>query len=190
MADTQNLQLYQANESYSLVIDSPSSFLRSQSVYGAIRGLDSFTQAVAKLAIYHHGPPLPSLTHHPQINYEWKSGSQHTLTSKAFTSHMYLTRPTNISDYPRFQHRGVLIDTSRHYLPLKLIQQALDAMACNIFNVLHWHITDDESFPLQLDCCPELAEKGAFMWPQLTYSIQVQGAVTVGALQVSKMWSS
>jgi hexosaminidase len=70
--------------------------------------------------------------------------------------------PLLIEDKPSFEFRGLMIDTSRHYLPLNLILKNLDAMAMNKLNVLHWHITDRESFPWQTESYPELAEKGAF----------------------------
>lgn len=74
----------------------------------------------------------------------------------------YHLRPVIIKDYPRFAHRGVLLDTSRHYLPLRTLLANLDVMAANKFNVFHWHIVDDPAFPYESMLFPQMADKGAY----------------------------
>nr|CAH8854687.1 unnamed protein product [Trichobilharzia regenti] len=68
----------------------------------------------------------------------------------------------NIDDSPRFFHRGVMIDTARHYLSTDTIRNLIDAMSMVKMNVLHWHMTDDESFPYDSSVYPELSSQGAY----------------------------
>jgi hexosaminidase len=79
--------------------------------------------------------------------------------------------PLRIVDEPAFPYRGLMIDTSRHYLPMDLILDNLDAMAMNKMNVLHWHISDSQSFPYAPENLPELARKGAYH-PKRIYTPQ------------------
>lgn len=94
--------------------------------------------------------------------------------------------PYHIEDKPSFGWRAVLLDTSRHYFSVPSIlkvsmqdfkwdalanttEQILDTMAMVKLNVFHWHVTDSNSWPLDLDRYPELAAKGAYSRSE-TYS--------------------
>ena len=66
---------------------------------------------------------------------------------------------TQIQDKPRFNYRGAMIDTSRHFLNMKTILSHLDAMSYNKFNVLHWHIVDDQSFPYTSRMFPNITKQ-------------------------------
>ncbi|XP_062942421.1 beta-hexosaminidase subunit beta [Cynocephalus volans] len=116
-----------SDESYTLLVKGPIAFLKANKVWGALRGLETFSQLV----------------------YQDSYGT-------------FTINESKIVDSPRFPHRGILIDTSRHYLPVKVILKTLDAMAFNKFNVLHWHIVDDESFPYQSTSFPQLSNKGSY----------------------------
>ncbi|KAK9138992.1 hypothetical protein Sjap_009586 [Stephania japonica] len=69
--------------------------------------------------------------------------------------------PWIIIDQPRFLYRGLLIDTARHYQPLPMIKNVITAMGYTKLNVLHWHIVDSQSFPLEIPSYPKLW-KGAY----------------------------
>ena len=70
--------------------------------------------------------------------------------------------PWAIKDAPRFQHRGLMVDTARHFLPLATLRRAVDSMAYAKLNVLHWHMVDTQSFPFEVAAAPELWTEGAF----------------------------
>ncbi|KAG7293117.1 hypothetical protein NEMBOFW57_003163 [Staphylotrichum longicolle] len=77
--------------------------------------------------------------------------------------------PVSIRDAPTFPHRGVMMDTARHFFPVPDILRTIDAMAWNKLNRLHVHVTDSQSWPLVLPSMPEVSEKGAYH-PSQTYS--------------------
>lgn len=78
------------------------------------------------------------------------------------TTAQYLVNGTQIMDSPRFSHRGVLIDTSRHYIGKSVLKDNLDLMEMTKYNVFHWHITDDPAFPYVSKKFPLLSKYGAW----------------------------
>ncbi|XP_071736050.1 beta-hexosaminidase 2-like [Rutidosis leptorrhynchoides] len=67
-----------------------------------------------------------------------------------------------ISDWPLFEHRGILLDTARNFYEVEDLMRLIGAMSANKLNVFHWHITDSQSFPLVLKTEPDLAGKGSY----------------------------
>ncbi|MEO5826984.1 MAG: family 20 glycosylhydrolase [Gemmatimonadales bacterium] len=66
-----------------------------------------------------------------------------------------------IADTPRFRWRGVLIDASRHFMPVDVIQRTLDGMSVVKLNVLHWHLSEDQGFRVESTVFPKLHELGS-----------------------------
>ncbi|KAI5962038.1 HEX1 [Candida theae] len=68
-----------------------------------------------------------------------------------------LERSVHVQDYPHFRHRGIMIDAARNFLPVDSILEQIDIMSLVKMNVLHWHLVDSQSWPLILECCPEMS---------------------------------
>ena len=107
--------------------------LTAPTAYGVLHGLQTFWQLL-QFGWSHHDTPVFVLAH----------------------------TPLHIVDAPAYPYRGILVDTARHYLPMSLIQQQLEAMEWNKLNVLHWHLTDGQAWPYASAAYPELAAEGAF----------------------------
>ncbi len=70
-----------------------------------------------------------------------------------------------IDDAPRFQWRGYMLDVSRHFEPVDVIERTLDGMAVAKLNVFHWHLSDDQGFRAESKKFPrftEVASSGQF----------------------------
>ncbi|KAK3527320.1 hypothetical protein QTP86_020249 [Hemibagrus guttatus] len=126
------------DESYQLSVNQPTAVLKASNVWGALRGLETFSQLV----------------------YEDDYGA-------------ITINKTDVSDFPRFAHRGILLDTSRHFLPLKSHfgqfgklklwnSSKVKPWRSTSLNVFHWHIVDDNSFPFLSRTFPDLSQRGAY----------------------------
>ncbi|CAG2117872.1 unnamed protein product, partial [Medioppia subpectinata] len=136
------------NEKYNLVVDGSArtARLESDTIWGAIRGLETFSQLVSNVG-----------------------------------QNQFVINETDIRDFPRFAYRGILVDTSRHYIPVNVLYENLNAMAYNKLNVFHWHIVDEQSFPYVSKRFPDLSLKGAYNPETHVYSPQdVQNVIEYG----------
>jgi hexosaminidase len=70
-----------------------------------------------------------------------------------------------IDDAPRFAWRGLMLDSARHYVPPPFIKKMIDWMALHKLNVLHWHLTDDQGWRLEVEAYPRLTDVGAWRTP-------------------------
>jgi hexosaminidase len=98
VSDTSVTQIIGADESYTLnVVEDGSCTISAQTVWGAMRGMESFTHFLLR-------------------NPEESNRVEVTLGN------------INVEDAPRFHHRGLMIDTARHYLSVSTIQKVIDTL--------------------------------------------------------------
>ncbi|MBT6174410.1 MAG: family 20 glycosylhydrolase [Flavobacteriales bacterium] len=67
-----------------------------------------------------------------------------------------------VSDSPEFEHRGLLLDCCRHFMDVNFIKKMIDNLALHKMNVLHWHLTEDQGWRIEIDAYPLLTEVGAW----------------------------
>ena len=63
-----------------------------------------------------------------------------------------------VTDYPDLPHRGIMLDVVRNYYPVDSIYRILDMMAYHKLNVLHFHLSDDEAWRLEIPGLPQLTD--------------------------------
>ena len=66
-----------------------------------------------------------------------------------------------IKDQPRFGYRGMHLDVSRHFFDMDMVKKYLDVMEIHKLNTLHWHLTDDQGWRIEIKKYPKLTEKGS-----------------------------
>lgn len=66
-----------------------------------------------------------------------------------------------IKDQPRFGYRGVMLDVGRHYFPIEFIKKLIDNLALHKINTLHWHLTEDQGWRIEIEKYPKLTEVGS-----------------------------
>lgn len=71
-----------------------------------------------------------------------------------------------ITDYPRFQWRGLMLDVCRHFFTIDELKKMIDEMVQYKFNILHLHLSDDQGWRIEIKTLPELTKKGAWRVPR------------------------
>ncbi|MCE4565327.1 family 20 glycosylhydrolase [Maribellus sp. CM-23] len=72
----------------------------------------------------------------------------------------------DITDYPRFGWRGLMLDVSRHFFTKDEVKRYIDQMAKYKYNVFHWHLTDDPGWRIEIKSLPELTSVGSWRVPR------------------------
>ncbi|GAA4802279.1 hypothetical protein GCM10023231_34060 [Olivibacter ginsenosidimutans] len=67
-----------------------------------------------------------------------------------------------IDDKPEFGYRGIMLDVARHFFSMDELKKIVDVMAYFKFNRLHWHLTDDQGWRLEIKKYPKLTQVSAW----------------------------
>lgn len=71
---------------------------------------------------------------------------------------LVIEQPVEILDEPNYPYRGVMIDSGRNFISVAKIKEQIDGLALSKLNILHWHITDSQSWPMHLDKYPQVTK--------------------------------
>lgn len=79
-----------------------------------------------------------------------------------------------IRDAPRYRWRGMLLDCGRHFMRKEFVLRYIDLLAYHKLNVLHWHLTEDQGWRIEIRKYPKLTEIAA--WRKVTRCSELPGA--------------
>lgn len=119
-------------EAYSLTVDSTGIRIQGMQGKGIFRGIQTLRQL------------LPASFHQQQKEAAWGIPA------------------VVIKDAPKFPWRGLLFDCCRHFFDKKTVKQYIDLLAYYKMNTLHWHLTEDQGWRIEIDRYPNLTEIGAW----------------------------
>jgi hexosaminidase len=88
-------------------------------------------------------------------------GLQTLLQLVSVTAEGFSAPAISIQDQPRFPWRGLMIDSSRHFLPIAVLKRNLDGMEAVKMNVFHWHLSDNQGFRVESRKFPKLQSEGS-----------------------------
>lgn len=85
------------------------------------------------------------------------------IESKSLVTNIKWSIPVvEIKDVPRFSWRGQMLDVSRHFFTKKEVMEMIDDMAKYKYNLMHFHLTDDQGWRIEIKSYPKLTEVGAW----------------------------
>jgi hexosaminidase len=85
-----------------------------------------------------------------------------------------------IRDAPAYPWRGLMLDSARHFQSTAFIRSMIDTMAMHKMNVLHWHLTDDQGWRVEILKYPRLTSVGAWRKPATSGAAQSPSTPSYG----------
>ena len=122
-----------SDEGYFLDVTPTAVVVKAKTPHGLFYGMQSFMQL------------LPAEIENPEVagNVTWSAPC------------------ITVKDEPRFGYRGIMLDPSRHFMSVEDVKKNLDVLALFKINRMHWHLTDDQGWRIEIKKYPKLTEIGA-----------------------------
>ena len=120
-------------ESYVLDIDSKRAIVKASSLRGFVYAVQTVKQLL----------PVDIFGREPAPSADWSVPCAY------------------IEDSPRFGYRGLEIDVARHFFDVAQMKKILNLMTLHKLNTLHWHLTDDQGWRIEIKKYPRLTEYGS-----------------------------
>jgi len=79
----------------------------------------------------------------------------------SITTDGFAAPAVSVQDQPRFPWRGLMIDSSRHFIPVEVIKHNIDGLEAVKMNVFHWHLSDNQGLRVESRKFPKLQERGS-----------------------------
>ncbi len=86
----------------------------------------------------------------------------HEIESKKQELVSWVVPAVTITDYPRFAWRGIMLDVSRNFFTKEEVKTYIEQISRLKYNTLHWHLTDDNGWRIEIKSLPKLTEIGAW----------------------------
>jgi hexosaminidase len=88
------------------------------------------------------------------------------IESKTSVNMKWIVPAVEITDYPRFGWRGIMLDVSRNFFTKEEVKKYIDEISRFKINTFHWHLTDDNGWRIEIKSLPKLTEVGAWRVPR------------------------
>ncbi len=142
-------------EGYTLTITSATIRIRANEPAGIFYGMQTVLQLLppSKAASSLPLSETSSLSETPSVNQSSTNPSRSASPSIPCAE---------ITDYPRFGWRGLMLDVSRHFFTKEEVEKYIDEMVRYKYNILHLHLSDDQGWRIEIRSLPQLTQKGAW----------------------------
>jgi len=130
---TLNPELEVNDEGYTLDVTSNSVQIAAKTAQGLFYGMQSFMQLL----------PAEIESAEKVEGIEWRA------------------QAVSIKDEPRFEYRGMMLDPCRHFVSVEHIKKYIDVLSLFKINRMHWHLTDDQGWRIEIKKYPKLTEIGS-----------------------------